>query len=418
MVPKKSISEPTRGRSFSALYLKSLRAKELRYFASDPLVPGLRLVIETSGSKSWQFRFMWEGKRTKLALGSLELLPLADARARVLEVRKLMSQGIDPRRANVRPDRPAMLPATTGQIIAPNTVLWLSKEFMERFIRPARKRPETVQRILDVDVLPYWGQRDVRTITPRDIVALLDRIVERGSRTMANRIAAVVGQLFKFAVHRTIIEASPVQLLYSPGGTETPRDRVLSDAELKALLRNLDKTFIRAPQTAAMIRIALLTACRRSEAALAKWSDINFKTGVWTIPAEHAKHGNECIVALVPEAIAVLRALQKRAAKSAWVMPAEEGEGPADPKLLTRSLARHTSSLAKIGVQPFVLHDLRRTARTGLAKLGTLPHIAEAVLNHRAPGVVPVYDRYSYLPEKREALTKWAAHLAQIEASE
>jgi integrase len=118
----------------------------------------------------------------------------------------------------------------------------LAEEFMRLHIRGAqkRKRPEYVKRVLDVDVVPIWKDRDARTIKPREVVELLDGIVQRGSRVMANRVAGVLSQMFRFGVHRDLVEASPVQLLYRPGGRERPKDRTFSDTEIKALLANLD----------------------------------------------------------------------------------------------------------------------------------------------------------------------------------
>jgi integrase len=239
---------------------------------------------------------------------------------------------------------------------------------MERFIRPHRKHPDHVQRILNVELLPYLGARDVRTIKPRDIIDLLDRIVERGSPIMANRVAGILAQLFKFAVHRAVLETSPVQLLYRPGGPERPRERVLSDEELGALLNGNEEIFKRAPRTASVIRLALLTACRRAELTRARWKDIDLESDAptWRIPPENSKTGSECINALVPEAVEEFRRLKVLARRSPWVFPADAGDGPSDPKLLTRSIARHLPSLKERRIGAFTLHDLRRTTRTGV----------------------------------------------------
>jgi integrase len=100
--------------------------------------------------------------------------------------------------------------------------------------------------------------------------------------------------------------------------------------------------------------------------------------------------------------------------RSPWVFPAEDGDGPTDPKLLTRSIARHLDTFAEHKVSAFTLHDLRRTVRTGLAKLGIRPDIAERCLNHAQPGIIATYDTHQYLDEKRNALTQWAGHLRAL----
>jgi len=107
---------------------------------------------------------------------------------------------------------------------------------------------------------------------------------------MANRVAGILSQMFRFGIHRAIVEATPVQLLYRPGGKEKPRARVLSEEELRAFLRNLDDVcrFQRLPH---VLRVLLLTLQRRSELALAEWREFDFKTKTWTIPDAHAKTG-------------------------------------------------------------------------------------------------------------------------------
>ena len=230
---------------------------------------------------------------------------------------------------------------------------------------------------------------------------------------MANRVAGLLSQLFRYGIHRQIVESSPVQLLFRPGGTERPRQRTLDNEELAALLANLDEVTKRAKRTGIAIRLILLTAVRRSELTAARWSelDLEAKAPVWDIPAERTKTGVAFAVPLTPPAVERFKRLKRTAGRSPWVFPAEDGDGPMDPKLLTRSIARHLDTFAEHKVAAFMLHDLRRTVRTGLAKLGIRPDIAERCLNHAQPGIIATYDTHRYLEEKRDALTQWANHL-------
>jgi integrase len=163
-----------------------------------------------------------------------------------------------------------------------------------------------------------------------------------------------------------------------------------------------------------VIHVLLLTGQRRGELALARWSHIDFERATWEIPDENAKGGRGHIVPLAPWAVEEFRALQRLAKRSPWVLPAEDGEGSLDPKQLTRSTAKCQSRFKARGISEFTLHDLRRTCRTGLSRLKVLPHIAERVLNHAQERIPGTYDRYEYLDEKREALEKWATHLASL----
>ena len=145
----------------------------------------------------------------------------------------------------------------------------------------------------------------------------------------------------------------------------------------------------------------------------ARWSelDLEAKAPVWDIAAERTKTGVAFAVPLTPPAVEQFKRLKRMAGRSPWVFPAEDGDGLMDPKLLTRSIARHLDTFAEHKVGAFTLHDLRRTVRTGLAKLGIRPDIAERCLNHAQPGMIATYDTHQYLDEKRDALTQWAGHL-------
>jgi integrase len=108
------------------------------------------------------------------------------------------------------------------------------------------------------------------------------------------------------------------------------------------------------------------------------------------------------------------RRLKRLAGRSSWVFAAETGDAAVDPRLMTRSIARHLETFAEHKVGAFTLHDLRRTVRTGLAKLGIRADIAERCLNHAQPGIIATYDTHDYLEEKRDALTQWADHLQAL----
>jgi integrase len=285
---------------------------------------------------------------------------------------------------------------------------------MERHVKPNRRRPEYAAAILSRDVLPERKGRDVRTIKPREVIALLDKIVARGSRVMANRTAALLGQLFKFAIHRSLIDVSPVQLLYRPGGKEKARSRALSDEEIAALLHCVDDV-MRSPRIVHAVKILLATGQRRGELALARWRDINLTAKTWVIPPDHSKTGTAHTVPLSDFALHEFERLKAGAVpRAAFVFPIEDGTAAIDPKLITRAVARNQKSFTKHKIAAFRAHDLRRTVRTGLAKLEIENDIAERVLAHKLPGMRGVYDRHDYLPEMRIALDKWAKHLEAL----
>lgn len=390
---------------------------------ADPAQESLYLLVRAKAagatSRTWVHRIKYRGGDTYLTVGHFPETSLADARKIVQDERELLAKGIEPKRAKARrrlaPSSPVAL-STAAPVGGQHTIENLAHEFMERHVKRKLKRPEDVQRMLDRDVLTAdaWKGRDVRTITPREVIELLDGVVDRGSPVAANRLASKISQMFRFGVHRGLVESSPVQLLYRPGGKEEPRERCLTDSELKSLLKDT-KAATRFERLAHAIVLFLLTAVRRSELALASWSEIDFNAKAWRIPGEHVKgrkgEGKSHTVPLSDWAVREFEALQRLAKHSPWVLANDENSGPINPKLLTRGVARCQERMQKLGIGEFTLHDLRRTCRTGLARLKIAPHIAERVLNHAQEKIPGTYDTHDYLEEKREALDKWATHL-------
>ena len=390
---------------------------------TDPGQTGLQLRVRALAdgkvSRTWLLRFKFNGEETRIALGRFPGMTIDHARGEARKARDLASQGIDPRRA--RPQRrststrgPSAPGAAPGAPSAPHSVETLAAEFLDQHVRPHRKAPQYAERIIAKEILPEWRRRDARTITPREVVELLDGIVARGSRVMANRTAAILSQMFRYGIHRAIVDSSPVQLLYRPGGREKPRERALDDAEIGALLCNIDDV-MRSPRMAHAIRLLLATGQRRGELALARWRDIDLAARIWHIPPEHSKTGAAHMVPLSDFAVLEFERLKVATpARRRFVFAAEGGDAPIDPKLITRVIARNRTSFEKLKIAPFTAHDLRRSCRTGLAKLGIVPHVAERVLNHKQPGIVGVYDRHGYENEMREALDRWGAHLEKL----
>lgn len=401
---------------------------------TDPAVKGLQLRVRALGPKdkptgmtrTWLFRYQWTvgsgGTKTntnvRLAIGRRPTMSLADARERALTLRRLLDDGIDPRRArSARRDRaaPVSLSAASVDPSAQRTVAHLASEFMDRFIKPNRRRPEYVQRILDKDVLPLWQNRDARTITPGEVIELLDGIVDRGSRVMANHTAGILAQLFKFGIHRKIVDTTPVQLLMRPGGKQRPRRRVLSDKELRIFLAD-PLACTRQQRLARAMMILLTTGVRRGELAAARWRDVDLKRHVWRVPPEDTKKDVERLVPLTDLAVAEFKVLNIAAGRSRFVLPGEDGNA-LDAKYLTRSLARCETRFKKRGIAKFTLHDLRRTLRTGLGVLKVPPDIRRLVVGHKKSGMDDVYDVHDYFDEKREALEKWSAHLESLKGA-
>jgi integrase len=434
----------------SAAQLSALAPTGEEFDIADPAVAGLVLRVGPTGSKRWLFRYRWRGERPRIALGEFPQLGLAQARALALAHRGEIKRGIDPRKS----ERPFVgstaVPTQTaiehlrGNTHTPKALIaapapepsraigkpvlfdktsfhFLAYEFVEYFVKPRRDVPKEVIRILVKDALPFWKERDARTITPREIIERLDAIVARGAPVMANRTAAILDQMFRFGVHRSIVADSPVKLLFAPGGKETPRDRVLSEEELQRFLQGLP-IVCTAPVRRHSLMVLLLTLVRRGSLAAAKWCEFDFNAKTWAIPAQHDKERRAHVVPLTDWAIEELLALKAHSNGSQYVLPKRSTGGeerPSSGELISRSVTRLREQFEVIGIAPFTPHDLRRTGRTLLSMLGTSEEIAERVLNHSRGEMVGTYDLFKFVPQNRaalERLSEWLGSLVSRQA--
>jgi len=441
--------------------IEALRPKKRRYEVTDSVARGLQLRIERSGRKLWLHRYSWNDESVRLTLDDYEHLGLLEARGRIKINQDLLHRGIDPRTAQPHrrtsskgpaPARPlpslqkklnqpgepsqasvapevlppgwptdpqslellrALTPFPTG---SRHSVEFLIFEFFLLFIVPGRKDKGGVARMLRVDILQHWKTRDARTITPREVIQRLDAIVQRGARVMANRVAATLHQLFLHGVHRATIESSPVQLLFPPGGKEVSRTRALSDEEIGRFLAH---RFEICPTEwlARALTVLLLTAVRRVELCLAKWEHIDFEKREWRIPVEHTKSRRAFLVYLTERLVAEFSALKRLSRGSAYVLPHKELDRPVTRSALTGSVYRSLWRFQLFGIAPFTPHDLRRTCRTGMARIGVRRFVARRFLNHKQRGVDGVYDLHEYFKQKRRALRRWTNHCVGLESA-
>lgn len=383
----------------------------------DATLPGLYFIIQPSGAKSWAVRYRHGDRTRKLTLGAYPGLDLAQARANGRAALHAVSLGQDP-----IAERKVVAPPPTHDLI--ETVI---ESFIDRHVTP-RNRPRTAEetiRILRTKVLPRWEGRKIQEIGRRDVIELLDGIVDAGTPVAANRTLAALSKLFNWAADRGVIDANPCVRIKAPAA-ETSRDRVLSDDELRLLWRacgSIGWPF------GPFVQILLLTAQRRDEVAKIRRSELREGGTLWTIPAERAKNGQAHDVPLSGEVQGVLGSLPRVAGQAGYLISTTGNSGvsgyaKAKARLDAEMLALARTGAAAAGgdpesitLEPWRLHDLRRTASTGMGRLKIEPHVIEAVLNHRSgviKGVAAVYNRYQYLDEKRAALQAWASHVASI----
>jgi integrase len=290
------------------------------------------------------------------------------------------------------------------------------------------------QRQLEVDVFPKWGDRPVGSITRQDVTALLEGIADRGSPVQANRTLTRLKTLFKWLLDEELIPADPTARVRKIV-KETARDRALSNDEIRLLWAGCDKL---GWPFGPMYKLLLLTAQRRDEVATMERREIDLDNRVWIIPREKAKndrahevHLSELAVEIMGEVpkISRLRKHGTRSEASPYLFTTI-GERPVSGfskskerldrymlDLLRGEFAECGKDHDDVRIEDWILHDLGRTAATGMARLNIPPHVVDKILNHVSGsirGVAAVYNRHAYLDERRAALEAWSRHVKSV----
>jgi integrase len=372
--------------NFTAKWVESVKPPEqgqLDYFDTKP--PGIGLRISNSGRKTWFVMYRSNGRLRRLTLGTYPALCLADARDQATAAKHTVAKGEDP-----------ALQKQSARI-AP-TVADLATQYLDRYAKNHKKSWRDDARLLHREVLPDWGRRKAHDITRKDVLALLDGIVERGSPIQANRVLALIRVMFNWAISRDILEHNPCYQVKAPS-KENQRDRVLTEEEIRLVWSACEQLD---PVLAAYFQTRLLTAQRGGEIRAMHWNDIDIDTGWWTIPAHIAKNGLAHRVPLSDAVQQLLQSLRATTGSTAWVFPSPRRAEK--PIVNVRKPALRLCALSGVD---FIPHDLRRTAASHMTSMGISRLVVSKILNHAEVGVTKVYDRHSYDAEKREALEAW-----------
>ena len=231
---------------------------------------------------------------------------------------------------------------------------------------------------------------------------------------MANRLLGYLSRLFNFAAERGIIDDSPCTRIRKPTA-EKPRDRALSDDELKAIWEALDLESMKIDIyriSKLALKMMLLTGQRPGEVVGMRFDELG-EDGFWNIPGNRRKGGEPNRVPLCQMALDVIELAKVYSAGGEYVFRSSYKPGqPITRHSLSRAVSRHWD---KMGLnKKFTQHDLRRTVRTRLAEVGASDIVAERVLGHKLQGMLGVYNQYSYDEEKRQVLMQWERRLKEI----
>lgn len=386
---------------FTDKLIKALKPKSSRYDVREGNGKGFVMRVFPSGQKSWGFIYHFAGKKRRVTFGNYPDMSLAEARKLHSKALNVLANGKDPGLIK----QSEKLEARTSQ-----TVQDLINEYLEKWAKPRKRSWKEDERMLEKDIEPIWGKRKAKDITRRDVILLLDKIMERGSPIIANRTLALVRRMFNFALERSIIEINPCYAIKAPA-KENKRERLLTLEEVKIFWFGLDKASM-SDSVKLALKLLLVIAQRKGETASAEWSEIDIKSGWWTIPGEKTKNGNPHRVPLSKLALSVLEQLKAISGKSRWLFPSPKGDTHITGTAIDHALRKNLKCFKN--VEQYTPHDLRRCAASQMTALGIPRLVVSKVLNHVEGGVTAIYDRHSYDKEKQHALKTWGSKLEEI----
>jgi integrase len=378
---------------------------------------GLRIASPRPGSregrKTWIAMGRVDGKPVMVTLGTLAQVPKVDkarevARAALLKMRGGTSPLEERKAEKAQKEAAAKAVTAAEREAAEGRFALVAARFLDERSKEEGWAPAyeyEFRRIVKRDVLPRWGEKPIRAITRADVTDLIDHKAEhrgrarkgetRGAGVQANRTLTRLRTLFGWAAAEGLIAVDPTAGVRRRFKEEA-RDRVLSDAEIVSVWRAAEST----PWPYGPIfKLMLLTAQREGEIAGMSWRELDLDNCTWNLPGERTKNGKPHIVHLSAPAMEVIRDLPRI---GEMVFPTRNGT-----QLLSFSAAKLRLDALVEAESDWVLHDLRRTGATIMARLGIAPHIADRVLNHvdgAISGVARIYNRFQYVDERKAAL--------------
>lgn len=366
----------------------------------DKETTGLALIVSPRGKKGFSIVARDpNGKQVWKSIGEPGKMTVAEARQKARTGVGRIRDG----KSDIFPEDKPEAPPETFKVVAERFITrWVDKGGKKQDGVPLRSKRE-IERQLKKYVYPKWEDRPFLEIRRGVVTALMDEMVDNHGAVQADRVLATLAKLFNWFRQYDEAYVSPIipEMKRSGSHISRARSRILTDDEIRTIWRACDEigTF------GAFVRVALLTGQRRAKVATMRHEDI--VDGVWTIPAEAREKVNAGSLKLPKAALDIIKA-QPKVKDNPFVF---NGRG----KRAFNSFSDGKEDLhAKAPIAPWVIHDLRRTAKTLMARAGVRPDISERTLGHVITGVEGGYDRHSYAKEKGEALETLAALIERI----
>lgn len=367
-----------------------------RLMIYDAKARGLCLRV-SAGTKAWSFVYRPRGstQQRRFTIGDYPAWSLAQAREKALTLRRLVQDGGDPVAA-AKERREAL------------TVAGLIDRFIEQHAKKKLRSWRDYESLLKRDVVPALGHRLAQELTRGEVANLIDKIAARAP-VVSNRNLQTLSSVYSWAVSEGLVQSNPVTGL-KQRHAEVPKDRVLSDAEIKAFWHASASA---APAYRDAFRLILLTGQRPGECAGIRAEEIDLVRGTWSLPVARTKNKRAHSIPLVGEALAIAARLCAETRAGPLIL---SPRGRAlSPQNMAKAFERLREGIFQAGATP---HDLRRTAATLLGRSEidqmTIAHVLNHASTTKATVTGSTYDRHDYLPQKKRALEALDANLKAI----
>jgi integrase len=393
--------EPTMKLTDSIVNTLQIPPGKSELFAWDDSLPGFGVRLR-GGTRRWYCQYRVGQQQRRESLGDVRRIKIEAARKIARARFAAVELGADPAADRQKAKADAVAALNTLGVVADRYLV--AKKGVLRPSSYAAARLYMSEHWQALRPLP------IADIKRADVAAVLQEISASRGRISAARARANLSALFTWAIREGLCDVNPVAATGNPEAGIQSRERVLSDAELRLVWGACqDDAFGR------IVRLLVLTGCRRSEVGDLHWSELDFDAGgVMTIPGARTKGKRPLILTLPPAAIEILLAVPRRdGQKFVFGGKSSKAGFVGYAYALMRLNARITAAAGK-PLAPWTLHDVRRTMRSGLGKIGIRPDISEMVIGHSKQGVEAIYDRYQYASEIKTALLRWAEYVAGI----
>jgi len=373
---------------------------------------------ETDKSPVWRFRYKLAGKARVMLIGSYTDLSLSKARDTAKELSARVALGYDV--AGEKQERKSEALAKIESEKNASRFSDIAAEYYTRQIETTYKHPELFRSSLQKNIIPIIGNMKIEDVKPRHIDSVLQDVLERGSPTVANDVLRMMKRILDYAVVRGVIDVNPAISFGSKdaGGKEEGRKRALSREELIMFFKALRRGRGISRENELTFKIILALGVRKMELCAAEWAEFDLDKAIWCLPGIRAKNGDDIDIPLPEPVIEWIKEIRLFAGDSRWLIPARKARTTAHVSRATLNMVLPSVMKEMPDVEPFSIHDLRRTMRTQMAAIGIDPVIAERCLNHKIPGIEGIYNRHQYFDERKIALAQWADLLVALERGE